>query len=107
MLKRLFFGQEIETEVLLDLKITDELKQEGALRELIRFIQDLRKKEDLDPSEKVSLSIRTDKEGKKLIGSNAELIKRVAVLREIVYEELSEGSVIGIGDVSFVIAIRK
>ena len=42
----------IENEVELDTNITDELKKEGQFREIVRFIQDIRKKQNFIPSQK-------------------------------------------------------
>ena len=47
----------IGAEVKLDTTITPELKEEGDLRDLIRTVQDLRKKADLHPSDRVVLSV--------------------------------------------------
>lgn len=44
-------------EVMLDVSITDALKKEGELRDLIREIQDLRKKANLQPKEKAVLTV--------------------------------------------------
>ncbi len=65
--KEIVENQNIETEVLLDINITSELKEEGDYREFVRGVQDMRKKSGLTPSDKISLSIETSEEGKKLI----------------------------------------
>lgn len=49
-------------EVKLDTTITPELKEEGDLRDLIRTVQDLRKKADLRPSDRVTLTVTKDHE---------------------------------------------
>ena len=53
-------------EVALDTNITEELKLEGDTRELIRTIQDARKKAGLKPGEKITLTVG-DEESKKLL----------------------------------------
>ncbi len=48
------------SEVKLDTTITPELKAEGDLRDLIRTVQDLRKKADLSPSDRITLTVTKD-----------------------------------------------
>jgi isoleucyl-tRNA synthetase len=45
------------SEVKLDTTLTPELKAEGELRDLIRTIQDLRKKADLMPADRITLMV--------------------------------------------------
>lgn len=46
--------------VALDVMVSDELKQEGIARDLVRIIQDLRKKEDFDVADRINISYETD-----------------------------------------------
>lgn len=48
------------TEVLLDTRITEELAHEGMAREVVRFVQDLRKKSNLEMEDRISLQLSTD-----------------------------------------------
>lgn len=76
-----------ERRVELDLNITSELKQEGNYRELVRAIQDMRKKNSLNPNDVVDLIIYTSNSGQDLINyySN-DLIKSVGA-KDIVFKE--------------------
>ncbi len=65
--KEVLFGEKIENEAELDINITPNLKEEGDYRELVRSIQDMRKKQGLTPSDVITLSIQTDESGKKLV----------------------------------------
>lgn len=105
--KDVVFGQTIEESVELDITLTKELKQEGKLRELIRFIQDLRKKENLEPKNRVLLTIATDKKGKELINAFIDEIKVTTVLSNIIYDESIGGEKIEIGSLNFVLNIKK
>jgi isoleucyl-tRNA synthetase len=46
--------------VALDLVLTPELKEEGDVRDLIRTIQDLRKKAGLEPSDRIAFTTTND-----------------------------------------------
>ncbi len=49
-----------KTQVAIDVRITTELAQEGMARDIVRQIQDLRKKADLDVSDRITLLLNTD-----------------------------------------------
>jgi len=53
--KEIIFDPKIKREIELDTEITKELKEEGQLREIIRQIQELRKKEGLTPKDKIEI----------------------------------------------------
>ncbi|MFA6006665.1 MAG: class I tRNA ligase family protein [Candidatus Paceibacterota bacterium] len=55
--KQILFNKELESEVKLDTVLTDELKQEGELRELMRAVQDLRKTKGLEPGQVIRLTL--------------------------------------------------
>jgi isoleucyl-tRNA synthetase len=70
--KKVEYGAETK----IDTTITPELEAEGSFRDLVRFVQDLRKKAGLQPGEPAELSISTSEAGKKLVGTfKAELLK--------------------------------
>jgi isoleucyl-tRNA synthetase len=50
------------TQVLLDVRITPELKAEGMARDVIRFVQDARKEAGLDVADKIALHLQADGE---------------------------------------------
>jgi isoleucyl-tRNA synthetase len=70
-------GEELKVE--LDTNITEELKKEGQYRELLRAIQDIRKKNGLNPNDMVTLVVSTSEEGQELIKKfKKELMKTVS-----------------------------
>ena len=53
--KEIVFDGTIKQDIELDVTITQELKEEGMVRDLIRSVQDLRKEEGLKPEDKISV----------------------------------------------------
>ena len=90
----------------LDTNITPELKNEGMTRELIRAIQDLRKKTGLNPQDKISLNMETDEAGKKLVKNFENEIKKGTNTNEIKFAK-SEGEEIKVDELKFKIEIKK
>lgn len=95
-----------DTQIVLETNITEELKQEGNYRELVRVIQDMRKKSGLNPSDLVNLIIKSSKEGEEFINKfKSELIKTV-IVKEIKVED-NDGEEIKIDDILFKIKLIK
>jgi len=80
-------NKNLESEVSLDLNITEELKQEGDYRELVRALQDMRKKIGLTPSDVVALTFETNDMGKELIQKFELDIKKTVLVSEIKFKE--------------------
>ena len=72
--KEIIFDENIEGEVELDITMTDELKEEGQVREIIRHIQDLRKKAGLTPQDKVDIYFTSPESLAQLIAKNQKQI---------------------------------
>lgn len=72
--KEIIFDEEIENEVELDTKITEDLKQEGFIRDTIRQIQSKRKELGLVPADKISAVIKGSGHAIKIIEKNKELL---------------------------------
>ncbi len=88
----------------LDTHITLELRQEGNYRELVRAMQDMRKKQGLNANDMITLSIETGREGQQLITTfKNDLLKTVSA-REIKIVE-NEGTEVKIDELVFVISI--
>ncbi len=104
--KEVIFDEKIENEVLLDVSITEELKQEGYYRELVRGIQDMRKKMGLTPSDVISLTVETSDEGKNLIQKFESDLLKVILASKVDFKS-NEGETIKIDDLVFKIKIVK
>jgi len=72
--KEVVFDPEIKEEIDLDTQITKELKEEGMVREIIRHIQDLRKKQGLTPRDKVVVFWKGEEEIGEILKKNQPLI---------------------------------
>ncbi|ETB63929.1 TPA: isoleucine--tRNA ligase [Candidatus Nomurabacteria bacterium] len=88
----------------LDTEITPELKQEGNYRELVRAVQDMRKKMGLNPNDVVNLEIETGVEGQKIINRFEKEFEK-AVSAKVSIKE-NEGEEIKIGDILLKIDIK-
>lgn len=71
--KKAEYAKDLGQEVKLDLEITEELKVEGALRELVRSINDLRKKAGLSIGDQVDVKWQSDGEIVKKVFADAKL----------------------------------
>ncbi|MBP9771491.1 MAG: class I tRNA ligase family protein [Candidatus Pacebacteria bacterium] len=93
--KQIIFEDSEGWEVELDTTITPELKEEGELRDLIRAIQDFRKQSSLTPSDKISVVIKTTKEGKTLIEKYAaDIVSATTLVTISATDDLPEGEVV-------------
>lgn len=105
-IKEIKENKKIETDVVLDVDITTELKQEGNFREFVRALQDMRKKMSLTPSDMVVLTVETNDIGQKLIQKFEADMKKIALISEVKFNS-SDGEEIKIGDTVFKIKIDK
>lgn len=57
----------IEEEIMLDTHISEDLQEEGVMRELCRIVQDMRKGQGLVPDDRIKLVITTNPKGQSII----------------------------------------
>jgi len=81
--KEVVWQMDLPAAVVLDTTITPELKLAGDLRELIRQIQDLRKRAGLRPGEPAVLLVSAKHAARALIAAQADALRRAASLKEI------------------------
>lgn len=87
---------ESENEVVLDTTITEALRQEGILRDLIRLIQDVRKEQNLMPADQIILYV--DAKGEELIARSGADFARTVGAREIVCDAQQTDHVLTLPD---------
>ena len=81
--KNIIFDENINGEVELDTNITEELKQEGSVRELVRYLQDMRKNLGLTPADKISIFISVFAPLDKIFENNKDFILKEARGKDI------------------------
>ncbi|MDE2030862.1 MAG: class I tRNA ligase family protein [Patescibacteria group bacterium] len=102
-IKEVLYSDDQSGVVTLDTHITEELRSEGQYRELVRAIQDMRKKAGLNPNDTVSLTVETNVEGQEFLNKwQKDLLKTVGA-KEIKIAENS-GTEIKIDELSFKIS---
>lgn len=90
----------------LDTNITPELKAEGDARELIRQIQDMRKKAGLQASDRIVLTIQTSDGGETLVKQFQADIEKTVGASQVVFGDAT-GAEITAGEHSFTIELKK
>ncbi|MBR9703063.1 isoleucine--tRNA ligase [Candidatus Woesearchaeota archaeon] len=83
--------------VTLDTNITPELEAEGFAREIIRRVQNMRKKEDLQPSDRIVLAVSGEK----------ELLSRIAKHDEIIQEKVGASKLVFVEELPAKMGVSK
>lgn len=91
-------------EVMLDIEITFELKLEGQARELMRALQDMRKKAGLNPTDMIALTVETDDVGRAVIESFKSEIEKVVNISNLSFES-NDGEKIKVDELVFKVKI--
>lgn len=86
-IKKIEYQPSTEKEVELDLVLTPALKEEGIVRELIRQLNDLRKKSGLTIKDKIIFFYQTDKDLAEIIERNSEVLKKQVLAEKIEKKE--------------------
>jgi isoleucyl-tRNA synthetase len=94
-------------EVVLDTELTDTLRQEGMVRDIVRAVQDMRKKAGLMPEDAITLTVQTDTEGEQVLELARAELARVAGVKEVVFGTPAEGTTLKIETSEFLFAITK
>ncbi|HEY2420456.1 MAG TPA: isoleucine--tRNA ligase [Neobacillus sp.] len=76
--------------VIIDIRLTPQLVEEGQVRELIRAIQDTRKKLDLPVEQYISINISATDDRKEVIQRFEELIKENILVTDIHFDKLND-----------------
>jgi isoleucyl-tRNA synthetase len=102
--KEVVFDSSLEQKAQIDSEITDELRREGIARELIRFVQTLRKNNKLNPDDEIMLTIDTSSSGRDIIENNkVEILEKVRA-KHIEFRE-NDGEELVADDITFKVSI--
>ncbi|MSR71321.1 MAG: isoleucine--tRNA ligase [Candidatus Taylorbacteria bacterium] len=93
--------------VKVDTVITPELKSEGDYRDLLRAVQEMRKKNNLVQSDRVALEVETDDLGRKLIEQFKSEFMKIAGLSAIGFTKVDNAQEIKVDRFSFKLLLRK
>jgi len=96
--------------VVLDTTVTDELKQEGYAREVVRFIQDLRKDADYKVDDRIYVLVASEGEIAAAVTKFADYIKRETLALELQQAgdlEWDKEKVVDVEGTSVKIAVRR
>ncbi|MEK7061643.1 MAG: isoleucine--tRNA ligase [Patescibacteria group bacterium] len=88
--KKIVFDSKIKNIIELDTKITPELKEEGIVRDVIRCIQDMRKKIGLKPEDKVLVFFSGESIISKILEKNKEFILKEIKAKDFYLDETPE-----------------
>ncbi len=105
--KEIVADQSLASETLLDTAVTESLRKEGVIRDLIRAVQDLRKKENLTVGDKVSLILDSDEKGKELVQAFIHDIRRVTGVTGVHHDSLPQAEEMSIEEFRFRIGIKR
>lgn len=92
----------------LDTALTDELRAEGLMRDIVRHVQNLRKTSGLEVSDRIVLHLASDDDRvKQAVDTFGDVIAQETLATSLVDEPVGEETPIKIGDVSLVASLRK
>ncbi len=106
--KEISFDSTLSDELALDTTVTEALKEEGQIRELIRAIQEERKMKGLTIKDIGDLTLETTEAGKRIVERNKTLIQKATLTRSITYAGNLPGEEVEVGDsISFKVGVLK
>ena len=94
--------------VALDVSISTDLKNEGIARELVNRIQNMRKEQGLEVTDKIRLFVKKDGVVDRAIESNADYIKNETLTRDLILkEEIDNGNDVVFDSVNTALFLEK
>ena len=101
------FAGENTLGIILHTEITEELREEGYVRELISKIQNTRKESGFEVVDRIKVYVNSDEELKQIITKFEEQIKESTLANEIVFEEKEQMQEIKVNDKKIDLLLEK
>ena len=101
------FAGEGEIGVVLDTNITEELKEEGYVREVISKVQNLRKDSGLEVEDKITLFVKDNDMLLNVISRNEEQIAKIVLAVEVKYNEEADYQEFSINGEKLLVSLKK
>ena len=86
-IKKIIFDSKIKKDLELDTKITEELKEEGFIREITRHIQDMRKKTGLNPADEILVFFACEKNISEILEKNKKIIQKEIKIKDFYFSQ--------------------
>jgi isoleucyl-tRNA synthetase len=99
-------GEESGPKITLVTELTPELIAEGAVREVMRAVQDMRKDAGLEPDDRIILMISTDESGQSAILAFKELLVKTVGADDVQFG-VAFGTTVTAGEQIFTLEIQK
>jgi len=93
--------------VALDPEITDELKQEGIVRDLVRYVQNMRKEADLDVTDRIRLRLFGEKDLKSAVTSFEDYLLSETLAVNWEWEKPDAGHEVECGEENCFVSLEK
>ncbi|MDO5104644.1 isoleucine--tRNA ligase [Capnocytophaga sp.] len=93
--------------VALDIHITDELKKEGIARELVNRIQNIRKDNNFEITDKINIRLQSEKTLEEAVSANLQYIKNETLTNELSFTENLSGEAIEFDNITTKIVVEK
>ena len=91
----------------LDPEITEELREEGLVRDLIRQVQNIRKDSGLDVSDRITLSLSGSQALEQAVENNEEYLMGETLAVSVAWTDPSDGTTVSLGDEECVVGVAK
>jgi len=88
--EKIIFDNNLKEEIELNTEITPELREKGITREIIRHIQEMRKKAEFRPSDKIIVQFFGDNGLKKILEKNKEFILKEGRIKDLRLSEKTQ-----------------
>ncbi len=93
--------------VALDPEITEELRREGLVRDLVRAVQNKRKTEGLEVTDRIRLYLHAENSVREAVEAFEEYLTRETLAVALVWERRDDGEKITLGDQECTVALEK